>query len=388
MSDKTKKDENTDNIKKSEISLQKKDNELQLSAQKLLSNLRNPDSQNHAVDKIEEIGKKEILAMREMSPILDKSIAHLTTDKDSNILKGLSVIRSESASMDKENFNFSPNFFMALLQKITGNTPLAQYLGKFESAKDIIQGISKTFVDGQIMLREDNVLMLHELDKFKKNRDALNEQIHILQETSKIVDSTVNDMQDGEDKNFLISTISHTLATKTMDLQQILAVTQQGEFGFNIIIKGNRELIKSIDRVQSVTIPALQIAAMMALVLSNQKKVYDSTEAVARETDLIISKNADMMVEQSKKIAGQSNTAMQSVDQIAINMKKMIDSVDTIENARLAALPEMNNAINLLKGISDEANNKLETIYSQTKAEDSIVDPDALLYLNNSKKGE
>lgn len=60
-----------------------------------------------------------------------------------------------------------------------------------------------------------------------------------------------------------------------MDLQQQLAVNQQGILAAEILVKNNKELIRNVDRGINVTVSALETAVAVALTLNNQKLVLE-----------------------------------------------------------------------------------------------------------------
>ena len=70
---------------------------------------------------------------------------------------------------------------------------------------------------------------------------------------------------DDPRREFVEEDILFALRQRTLDLQQQLAVNQQGVLAIEIIIRNNRELIRGVDRALDVTISALQVAVTVAL---------------------------------------------------------------------------------------------------------------------------
>ena len=77
-----------------------------------------------------------------------------------------------------------------------------------------------------------------------------------------------------------------------MDLQQQLAVNQQGVLATALIIRNNRELVRGVDRAIDVTISALQVAVAVAMAVAHQKVVLDKVEALNRTTSDMIAGTA------------------------------------------------------------------------------------------------
>jgi uncharacterized protein YaaN involved in tellurite resistance len=109
---------------------------------------------------------------------------------------------------------------------------------------------------------------------------------------------------------FIQEELLFPLRQRIQDLQQQLAVNQQGVLAIELIVRNNKELIKGVDRAVNVTINALNVAVTVALALANQKIVLDKIQAVNVVTDRLIAQTAATLRSQA---AGRAETGQRSV---------------------------------------------------------------------------
>ena len=117
-------------------------------------------------------------------------------------------------------------------------------------------------------------------------------------------------------RQFVEEDILFALRQRTLDLQQQLAVNQQGVLAIEIIIRNNRELIRGIDRALDVTISALQVAVTVALALAHQKIVLDKIEAINTTTSAMIAGTAERLKTQGTQIHQQASSTMLDMESL------------------------------------------------------------------------
>ncbi|CAM3994217.1 hypothetical protein VRRI112168_09685 [Vreelandella rituensis] len=98
--------------------------------------------------------------------------------------------------------------------------------------------------------------------------------------------------RDADDprRRFLEEELLFPLRQRIVDLQQQLAVSQQGVLALEVIICNNRELMRGVDRAINVTVSALTVAVTvaMAMAMANQRLVLDRVEALNTTTSQMI----------------------------------------------------------------------------------------------------
>jgi len=126
-----------------------------------------------------------------------------------------------------------------------------------------------------------------------------------------------------------------------MDLQQQLAVNQQGVLSTAIVIGNNRELVRGVDRALNVTVSALQVAVTVALALVNQRIVLDKITALNTTTSNLIAGTAATLRTQGVAIQTQASQAMLDIDSLKSAFADINAAMDEISRFRQEALPKM-----------------------------------------------
>ena len=105
--------------------------------------------------------------------------------------------------------------------------------------------------------------------------------------------SRLGTLEAGSAKHkFVAEELLFPLRQRIMDLQQQLAVNQQGVLAAEIIIRNNKELIRGVNRALNVTVSALQVGVTVAVALANQKDTLDKVNSVNDTTSDLIASTA------------------------------------------------------------------------------------------------
>jgi uncharacterized protein YaaN involved in tellurite resistance len=126
-----------------------------------------------------------------------------------------------------------------------------------------------------------------------------------------------------------------------MDLQQQLAVNQQGVLSTAIIVGNNKELVRGVDRALDVTISALQVAVTVALALAHQKIVLDKIEAVNKTTSDLIAGTAAQLKKQGADIHTRASSANLDMESLKSAFADINAAMEEISNYRREALLQM-----------------------------------------------
>jgi uncharacterized protein YaaN involved in tellurite resistance len=108
----------------------------------------------------------------------------------------------------------------------------------------------------------------------------LNQRLEMAQDLDAYLSNAVDNYRaehggDDEKTRFLEEEVIFPLRQKVMDFQQLLVVNQQGIVAMEVIRKNNLELIRAVDRAESVTVAALRTAVTVAGALYNQRIVLE-----------------------------------------------------------------------------------------------------------------
>jgi uncharacterized protein YaaN involved in tellurite resistance len=151
----------------------------------------------------------------------------------------------------------------------------------------------------------------------------------------------------GEDprRRFIEDEILFPLRQRIQDLQQQLAVNQQGVLAIEIIMRNNKELVKGVDRGMNVTVNALNVAVTVALALANQKIVLDKIDAVNKTTNRLIAQTAAQLRTQGTEIHKQASSTQLDMETLKKAFVDINAALDDISDFRKKALPQMAQSI-------------------------------------------
>mgnify|MGYP001598821341 CR=1 FL=1 len=145
-----------------------------------------------------------------------------------------------------------------------------------------------------------------------------------------------------------------------MDLQQQLAVNQQGVLAIEIIIRNNKELVRGVNRSLNVTVTALEVGATVAMAVANQKIVLDKVNSVSKTTSDLIAGTAARLKTQGVEIHKQASTAQLNIESLKTAFADIKAAMDDVSNFRVHALPQMSSTILELDKVSAEAEKSIK----------------------------
>ena len=150
------------------------------------------------------------------------------------------------------------------------------------------------------------------------------------------------------------------LRQKVMDFQQLLVVNQQGIVAMEVIRRNNLELIRAVDRAQSVTVSSLRVAVTVAGALYNQKIVLDKVKALNATTESMIASTSRMLKEQGTEIQRQATEATVSPDTLKQAFADALSALDDISTYKQEALPRIAQTIQEFKQIAEKGESRLK----------------------------
>ncbi|MDX2381702.1 MAG: toxic anion resistance protein, partial [Acidimicrobiia bacterium] len=211
-----------------------------------------------------------------------KDVSHGTED-GGEVARSLSDLRIEVENLDPSGLDTDAGWFTRVVGKIPGvGTPLKRYFMRYESSQTQIDSIVHSLEKGRDQLKRDNVTLGDDQKEMRELTYALTDQVALAGALdAAVVDKLATEIgSDDPRRQFVEEDILFALRQRTLDLQQQLAVNQQGVLAIEIIVRNNRELVRGGDRALDVTISARQVAVSVGLALAHQKIVLDQNEAI------------------------------------------------------------------------------------------------------------
>jgi uncharacterized protein YaaN involved in tellurite resistance len=250
--------------------------------------------------------------------------------------------------------------------------PVTQYFARYQSGRALIAEIVQSMVNGKNRLARDNAILGDEQRQMRATTLRLEQAIMLGLYLDQRLDAEIVKTGDEERRRFLQDELLFPLRQRVQDLQQQLAVSQQGVLTFELIIRNNKELVKGVDRAQLVTVSALQIAVSAAIALGHQDKVVGILDAVNETTGNLIAHTAQRLKTQGVDI--HKRAASQSIDpqKLVQAFRDIRSAMDDITTFKSDALPKMRENIQLMHQLTGEAKKAIERMEQGTHAEAQV----------------
>lgn len=333
----------------------------------LLIDPEDEDARTAARDAVDSMGRDLQTRSAGRSRMLQaplKEISHNSED-GGEVAKSLSDLRIQVEKLDPSGLDTEVGWFTRAIGKIPGiGTPLKRYFMRYESSQTQIDAIVVSLEKGRDQLKRDNVTLGDDQKEMRELTHLLTDQIALAQALdASVVDKLATEIT-AEDprRQFVEEDILFALRQRTLDLQQQLAVNQQGVLAIEIIIRNNRELIRGVDRAIDVTISALQVAVTVALALAHQKIVLDKIQAINTTTSSMIAGTAERLKTQGTQIHQQASSTMLDMEALRSAFADIDIALDEISRYRREALPAMAGTILELDALTADSEKAIENV--------------------------
>ncbi len=348
------------------------DSELQKEAAKWADKLVSIDPQEaQAADSgkaaIENMGLALQESLSQRSQMLQAPIKTISDKSDDGgpVARSLIDLKLQVEALDPGDFDFEAGWFSRLVGQIPGiGTPIKRYFTKFESSQTIIDAIIRSLTDGKEQLKRDNRTLQQDQQFMRELSRKLEKAIKLGQLIDEQLEYRLSRelTHDAERSKFVQEELLFPLRQRIMDLQQQLAVCQQGVLTLEVVIRNNKELVRGVNRATHVTVNALQIAVTLALALANQKIVLDKVQAVNETTSNLISGTASRLKTQGVEIHKQAASTQIDMSALQSAFRDINTALDDISNFRAQALPKMAQTISEMHQLTEEGATRIKKL--------------------------
>ncbi|MCP4691027.1 MAG: toxic anion resistance protein, partial [Desulfobacterales bacterium] len=193
----------------------------------------NADARDKNVAAVEALGSKTQQESGRRSAMLKEPIRKLAArgEDGGQVASALVDLKFQVEELDPGNFDFEAGWFSRALGMLPGiGTPLKKFFTKFESSQTVIDAIVRSLEDGKKVLQRDNVT----LSQDQKAMRALIFRITKVIELGMLLDQKFSYtlereiMPEDPRRRFIEDEVLFPLRQRIQDLQQQLAVNQQG----------------------------------------------------------------------------------------------------------------------------------------------------------------
>lgn len=328
--------------------------------------VRGQDAHRHreAVDGMGAEIQKQAARRSSMLQVPIRKLAH-QGDEGGPVAQALMQLRGYMAELDPNRHDLSESTVSRLLSVIPGmGSRVKRYFHKFETAQEMIDGIIKDLQAGRDMLRRDNITLADDQGALRDILDRLRRQIDLGRLIDGRLAAAAEKLPEGADQRlFIEEELLFPLRQRVIDLQQQLAVSQQGILALEVIIRNNRELIRGVDRAIDVTVSALNVAVTVAVALANQRLVLDRVEALNSTTSDLIAGTSKALRTQGVEIQNRAASSVLDMQKLEQAFADVLAAIDEVGRYRRDALPKLDaqiDRLDALAGKGEEAIRRLE----------------------------
>lgn len=279
-------------------------------------------------------------------------------DDGGTVANALVDLKMQVEALDPNRFDFSPGWFSRLLGYLPFvGTPVKRYFSRYESASTVIEAIVGSLEDGREQLKRDNITLQADQAEMREMTRKLMQAVRFGQQIDAGLSGKLDNEIPSDDPRyqFIQEDLLFPLRQRIQDLQQQLAVNQQGVLTAEIIIRNNKELIRGVNRATNVTVNALQIAVTLALALAKQRIVLEKLESINSTTDALIANSATQLRQQGAAIHRQASSTQVNIETLRQAFAEINGALDDISSFRREAMPAMKQNIAELDGLAERA---------------------------------
>ncbi len=321
---------------------------------------------------IDEMGLELQQQAAHRSSMLETPLRQLAHQGDEGgpVAKALTDLRGRMEGLDPARHRLAPTALDRVFSLIPGlDSRLQRYFRKFENAQQALDAIIADLESGRDILHRDNLTLNDDQLALTNILGELNRQIAL----GRLIDRRLQDEiaerdVDDPQRHFLEEELLFPLRQRIVDLQQQLAVSQQGVLALEVIIRNNRELMRGVDRAINVTVSALTVAVTVAMGMANQRLVLDRIEALNTTTSQLIGGTANQLRQQGVDIQKRASSAMLDMHVLEEAFNEVMGAINDLSAYRQNALPQLDEQIDRLAALAKRGNTSIERLQEGSKS--------------------
>lgn len=291
-------------------------------------------------------------------------------DEGGPVAESLATLRSRMQDLDPQRHSLGGGGLDRMLARLPGvGSRLQRYFQKFENAQQALDAIIHDLESGREMLRRDNLTLSDDQQALRDMAGQLQRQVALGQLIDRRLVAAAEARPDddprrptSDQRTFIEEELLFPLRQRIVDLQQQLAVSQQGVLALEVVIRNNRELMRGVDRAINVTVSALTVAVTVAMALANQRLVLDRVEALNQSTSAMIAGTARALRAQGVEIQSRAASATLDRETLEEAFREVMAALDDVSHYRQQALPRLDEQIERLDALSRQGNAAIERL--------------------------
>ena len=312
---------------------------------------------------LEEFGLPAINRSAQKNSLLSTRFKDISKggSESENIGNKLNELNRQVKSLDPSGINFVDE---GILGKLVN--PVKRYFEKYEKAEAVIANIIDSLDQSSKVLQNDNTTLLSEEDYLRQLTKKLMSDIELGKQMDASIEAQIRNAEiQGVEQakiDYVKEEILFPLRQRIMDMQQMIVVNQQGIVSLNVVRRNNKELIRGINRAETVTVTALRTGVMVASALYNQKIAMDKIKALNATTEDIISSTSQILKQQGQEIQKTSTETMISPEVLKQSFNDALVAIQDVSTFKQEALPKMQETINAFSEMAIEGQKAVDKI--------------------------
>lgn len=299
----------------------------------------------------------------------------------STVTQGLEDLTIKMKDLDPSGIDFLKT---GPLSKVFN--PVRRYFEKYKSADQEISAIVTSLDKGKKSLTQDNTTLEFEEVEMRKTTLQMLKNVEMGQQLDAGLEAAIAKARaegvDPDKIKFVEEEVLFPLRQRIEDFQQVALVSEQGVIAMEIIRRNNRELIRSVERAQNVTVTALRTAVTVAGALYNQKIVLEKVNSLNETTNKMLETTATMLHTQGVEIQKQATETAITAETLKTVFAETLQALDDISAYRQEALPQMKETIATFQELATTGEAQIQ------KMEKTFTDIDLLPNKDEAKKIE
>ena len=174
--------------------------------------------------------------------------------------------------------------------------PIKRFFDNVKKEEVSIGNIIELLNNEKNILKRDNITLEIEINRINEIIEQLQSEYNNGNNLKSEIDFLIEDFKNKKDEknvNYYTQNFLTPLDKKMFDLKQMIIVKQQSFMALQIIIRNNKEIMRNIDRVNNITINALNTAVLVAKTLYNQRIVLNVINNIDNGAQNIINQFED-----------------------------------------------------------------------------------------------
>ncbi len=304
---------------------------------------------------IEAFGSDVVRKSAKKNELLKTRISELSKAGEDGgaVAAGLEQLSRQMKDLDPSGIDFTKK---GILGKLF--SPVRGYFDKFQTADGAIADIVKSLEKGANVLTDDNVTLEFEQASLRDLTKQLARKMQLGEDLDKYLTANIAKLRseggDEERLKFIEEEVLFPLRQRMIDFGQMQAVNQNGIVAMEVIRKNNLELIRSVNRAQTVTVSALTVAVTVAGALFNQKIVLEKVQTLNAATNNMLAATSTMLKEQGVAVQKQAIESNIDVETMKTAFKDTMEALDSISKYKQEALPKLRETLNEFRAMTDE----------------------------------